>query len=119
MSRTNAGVQHYYPPNVSASSSSSSSSEGMSGAMQQMYRRLSGRDHIDMTSDKTFDFDPYHCAENGQSRSPAQCRVDFFILSGLVLPVVGRPWPERSSAKQSGTVMRPTATLTVLSTMAC
>ena len=41
MSRTNAGVQHYYPPNVSAASSASSSSEGMSGAMQQMYRRLS------------------------------------------------------------------------------
>ena len=38
MSRSNAGVQHFYPPNVSASSSSS---DGMSGAMQQMYRRLS------------------------------------------------------------------------------
>ena len=34
---------------------------------------------------------PYHCAENGESRSLAHCRVDFFILSGLVLPVVGQP----------------------------
>ena len=32
---------------------------------------------------------PYHCAENNQSRSQAHCRVDFLILSGLILSVVG------------------------------
>ena len=46
-----------------------------------------------------------------------QCRVYFFILSGLVLPVIGRP--ETSCAKEQGTVMRHTSTLTVLSTMLC
>ena len=60
-------------------------------------------------------YNTYHCAENGQSRSLAQCRVDFFILSGLVLPVIGRP--ETSSAKEHSTVMRRASTLTVLSAM--
>ena len=36
VSRANAGVQHYYPPSVSAGAAS----DGMSGALQQMYRRL-------------------------------------------------------------------------------
>ena len=37
VSRANAGVQHYYPPSVSAAAAAS---DGMSGALQQMYRRL-------------------------------------------------------------------------------
>ena len=57
----------------------------------------------------------YHCAENSKSRSLAHYRVDFFILSGLVLPVVGQP--ETSSEEEHSTVMRRASTLTVLSAM--